>query len=131
MCGTKRVENRSRNTNYRGLVAIHASAKWDRTALDDSRWLHLAAAASEVVSPEWPGAATVLLLCGSGLPTGSILGTAAITGSHRAAEGCCGPWGNPDCWHWTLDEIRPIRPVPCKGQLGFWTVPDEIAEAIS
>lgn len=129
MCGTKRVENRTRNTNFRGLVAIHASAKWDRSALQDPRWLRTAAAAGEVISPGWPGLTTVQLLCESGLPTGAILGTAVITGSHRA-DGCCEPWGNPDVWHWTLDDVRPIQPVSCKGRLGFWTVPDEIAQAL-
>jgi hypothetical protein len=69
---------------------------------------------------------------------GAVLGSVEVTGCHHAGE-CrrfiqydanrslpqgehyCSRWAEPDAWHWTLADPRPIaRPVPAKGMLGLW-----------
>lgn len=73
---------------------------------------------------------------------GSLLGSVAVTGCHHADE-CrdvegslgyrwretwCSPWAEPDVWHWTLEDPRPLdEPVPMRGRQGLWTLPNDIA----
>ena len=78
------------------------------------------------------------------LALGAVVAVAAITGFHfcgpdscgeRAIEACagvlCSRWAQVDQWHWQLADVRPLaKPVPCKGALGLWKVPDDIESAI-
>ena len=98
----KPVENRSRRTNHRGPVLIHASASHklltDYTAPDG--------AAHEIPRR--------LQACGR------ILALAVIEDCHRA-DGCCAPWGESEGFHWALGGVRALpRPIPARGALGFW-----------
>ena len=63
---------------------------------------------------------------------GAIIGTAYLTGCHKARiEGCCGPWSFPGTWHWLLALVRPLAvPVPAKGQLGLWTPDADVLAAV-
>ena len=78
---------------------------------------------------------------------GVLLGTVEVTGCHHAddcylpdgmhdtlvgpqyhAEEWCSRWAEPDCWHWQLTDPQPLdEPIPAKGRLGLWTLPDDIA----
>ncbi len=102
MAGIKTVENRTWRTSYRGPLLIHAGAGTDREAM--ARYGHLL--------PGWPA--------------GVILGTVDLTGCVRDHPS---PWAEPDCWNWLLARPRPLAvPVPARGRLGLWDVPDALAE---
>lgn len=62
---------------------------------------------------------------------GAIVAVATLASCHQD-EGCCRPWGFPDTWHWQLEDVRavPHPPRPVRGQLGLWTVPDDVVAAV-
>lgn len=101
----KRVENRTWKTNYRGLVLIHAAAAHDPAAV--------------VYGPRPDTRSAVLAI-------------ARITDCHYSDDGqCCGPWGQENVYHWTLDNLSTLpEPVPCKGRLGLWTPPTDVVTAV-
>lgn len=39
------------------------------------------------------------------------------------------PWWAGPCG-WLLDEVTPIEPVPCRGALGLWRVPEDVAALV-
>ncbi|MCD9194247.1 ASCH domain-containing protein [Streptomyces albireticuli] len=98
---TKRTENRTWKTTYRGPVLIHAGAAHDPQAA--------------IYGPR-PDIRS------------AILAIASITDCHYSDDGqCCGPWGNEHTYHWTLANVTPLpTPVPCKGRLGLWTPSDDV-----
>ncbi len=58
----------------------------------------------------------------------SLPGRQAIVGSVRVAD--CRP-GLAGAWDWVLaDAVELRRPVPCRGRLGLWLIPDDVAEQI-
>ena len=139
-CAGKTVENRSRPTSYRGLLAIHASKGYDEDA----------------VIPDASAAATLRRLVAQirlaqrrtqeslHLAAGAIIAVAELDGCHYHAD-ClrsgkrgsawgtypCSAWAMPGQFHWTLTRVRPLaEPVPCKGALGIWTVPEDAESAV-
>jgi hypothetical protein len=76
-----------------------------------------------------------------------LLGVVTVTGCHHAdhcdetpgdwaqraavpaaARRLCSRWAQPGCWHWTLACPQPLaEPIPMKGRLGLWTLPDAVA----
>jgi hypothetical protein len=102
---TKRTENRTWKTAYRGLVLIHAGAAHDpRAAIYGPR-------------PDVRSA---------------VLAIARIADCHYSEDGkCCGPWGEENVYHWTLGNLSTLpEPVPCKGRLGLWTPPADVITAV-
>ena len=73
------------------------------------------------------------------LAHGAIVGLVTVAGVHHASR-CvhetgehnrhCSVWATGMQYHWELIDPRPVEPVPCRGALGVWTVPDEIAEVL-
>lgn len=64
-----------------------------------------------------------------GLPGGVALCVARLTDCRRmtrrdAAAACCELY--PGAYAWVLEEVRPIRPVPVRGQLGLFAVPGHL-----
>lgn len=60
--------------------------------------------------------------------TGAIVATAKLEGycTQSSSRWFSGPIG------WILSDVRKLEePIPCKGQLGLWTVPDDIVEMIN
>jgi hypothetical protein len=116
--GQKRIENRSRRTAHRGLIALHASGR--------SRW-DFTGQTSDLVRGEWRR------LDWAGTPDrdspnithGAVLAVAEIVDvcGWQGRSGCdCGEWAVPFQAHWRLANVRPLaEPVPCKGALGLWT----------
>lgn len=97
----KDIENRDWYTTFRGLVLIHAGKAFDGPARD---------------YPEY-----------ADVPRGSIVGAVTITDCvmDSDSEWFFGKYG--------LVLANPVllpEPLPCKGMLGFFKVPDEIAEQI-
>jgi len=143
--GHKTVENRSWKPPARMLgkrFALHASAGWDRDAVP---FVHGVLGALQVVMTNQP-------------ERSAIVGTARLVGALpvRVTEmperqvsvdglpGCqvgdldlrqqfeilASPWTFGP-WAWLLADVRSLsETVPCRGALGFWKVPDEIAELV-
>lgn len=97
----KDVENRTRRTNWRGLVLIHAGARVDRDALR-----HVPADLT------------------TGMPGKAVVAVARITDAHPDCHGECSTWAQPGAWHWQLaDVVALTEPVPAAGAQGLW-IPD-------
>ncbi|MDX3531172.1 hypothetical protein P1P75_33410 [Streptomyces sp. ID05-39B] len=115
--GTKRTENRPKPIPPAHLgttILIHAGLAEDDNALP-----------AETVRA-WPR------------HYGAIIAVADLASCHQAARPrCCAPWGFPQTdagtlWHWQLDNVRtlPHPPRPVRGQLGLWTVDDDVLAAV-
>lgn len=125
--GGKDVENRSRNLagSYRGPVAIHAAKADDRDA-----W----AALAKTDLATWGRAMDAR----ESLLPGVILGVVDLVDVHHAddcwdwnpntaMDDLCSPWAQPGHHHLALANPRPLaRPIPWRGQLGLWTLPDDV-----
>ncbi|WP_297827689.1 ASCH domain-containing protein [Mycobacterium sp.] len=93
--GTKRVENRTWGTAWRGTLLIHAGKSAD---------------------PHPDGVARV---DGTGVRS-AIVAVATLADIH-VCDGECSSWAEPGRHHWVLSDVRPVvEPVPCKGALGLW-----------
>jgi hypothetical protein len=121
--GLKRLETRSWATGHRGPLAVHAGKSFPPSA----RMLCL----QEPYRTLLAGAG---LLDWRDLPTGHIIGVAEVVGCTRAPElerlpdleRQLGDFG-PGRWAWALVNPRPLpAPVPCRGRLGLFEVPDLI-----
>ena len=130
---SKRTENRSRATHYRGEFALHASLAVDWRA-PDYAWT------AAGLAPYRPGAPREAWT--ASLPLGAIIAVAEIVGCHpdwmcvkRVEPGVdtsCMRWGADVPFHWLLaPTVRALaQPVPCKGALGLWTVPEDVESAV-
>lgn len=111
--GDKRTENRPRPIPDKFLgttILIHAAkAPWHPDTL-------------ELVFSEhdWPDVRS------------AILGTAVLASCHWSEhDDCCAPWGMPDWFHWQLEDVSAFpEPVPASGQLGLWTPPPRVLDAV-
>lgn len=131
--GIKDVENRSRRTYHRGLVAIHASLTVSQYARVPS--VEGAAALDQVggIQATWDARAG-----NTGHPLlarGAIIGVAEITDSHDfecpSQDFRCSPWAMPRSWHWLLTNARALaEPVTCTGRLGLWDLPADVEAAL-
>ena len=98
----KDIENRSRCMNIRGTIALHAGLQFD----------------DGVYFPENFKAQIV---------RGAIIGVVDILNcvDEYESKWFFGPFG------YLLDNPRPLqKPIPCKGMLGFWSVPAKIEKEI-
>jgi hypothetical protein len=115
----KDIENRSWSTDRRGLIAIHASTKWD----EDGRY-------DRNVRAAWFARNTgeALHRDADGIVRFAIVGVAELAGICTRRYGCdCGPWAAPGQYHWRLARVRALlSPVSCKGALGLWRLPDDV-----
>lgn len=108
--GEKRIENRSKPIPPKHLgttILIHAGAAEDENALP-----------ADMVR-QWPRHFS------------AIVAVATLASCHQDT-GCCRPWGFPHAWHWVLEDVRPVPhpPRPVRGQLGLWTVDDDVLAAV-
>ena len=124
VCGPKAVENRTWRPSrdiYGQDIALHASQRFDKHAVFPPGCLWMAL-------PECRDFTGRL---------GAVLAAAALSGYHDARD-CvrpdgtyCTPWSQPGCWHWEIMEVRPLaEPVPCKGALGLWRLPEDVEAAV-
>jgi hypothetical protein len=141
--GAKQWETRSWATGYRGQIAIHAAKAYPRWARDLERVEPFRSALRPSDTYRYPP----LLSCGC------IVALASITDCRRTAEFVVPHAPN----EWTggrgvlvggdelsfgdysagrfafrLENVLPLRfPVPCRGALGIWQVPDGVVAQIA
>lgn len=141
----KNIENRTSIGTWRpalgSRIAIHAGMRWSIRGAEDARVRALLADGSE-------DARQAIAKSGvrpSGFALGVLIGTVVLDDIHHAEPGCdpdiCQPWGEQsylehggakraDVVHLVLKDPRPCQPIPCRGALGLWTPPADIAEAL-
>jgi hypothetical protein len=127
--GAKTIETRSWPTYYRGPLLIHASKGFPGWARD------------VCLRPRFQMALGRAGYCGAPaeLTVGAIIGIVTLVGCVSTSQALemasdtekeFGDYG-PGRFAWQLSEaLRFDEPIPCKGALGLWKVPDEIARAL-
>jgi hypothetical protein len=126
-CGGKTVENREWGTRYRGLLAVHAGKTVHREDLGDPRILEAIAGRDFEIGE-------------AASRTGAVVAVAELVSCHLSPDfgGTCGAtrplcslWAVRDQYHWLLAGVRPLaEPVPCKGKLGLWRLPEDVEAAV-
>lgn len=113
----KDIENRDWRSDFRGVIAVHASKSVTKLEYEDARDFMIAHIGVDVANK----------LSESTLAFGAIIGTVEIVD--------CVDW-SPSQWAvgsycFVLSNPKPlIKPVLCKGALGLWDVPAEILSQI-
>jgi hypothetical protein len=106
----KDVENRRWRSRYRGRVILHASKTFDPAG---ERYLR----ERGFVVPE-------------ALPQGAYLGEVTITGCLPLVE-CASPWAFGPWCYLLAEPLAYERPIPGRGQLGFYSVPEEVSRVLA
>ena len=133
--GGKSIENRSRQTHYRGLLAIHAGVRsgWDADA-EASSLVRQAWSSWARSSTNRAGHPVRLDRKTDHVAFGAVIAIANLSGCHRAStqSPCgCSPWGEANQWHWELSDVRALpHPVPCRGKLSLWRLPPDVETAV-
>jgi hypothetical protein len=118
--GGKNVENRSRPTQHRGRLLIHAGQQY--AGSDAQSTVETLAHPVQLPVPGLPGGDVALTF-------GAIIGAVEVTDCHTGCDGTCSPWAEPGQAH--IQVRRPVvltRPVACPGRLGVFT-PDDVTLA--
>lgn len=116
-CGIKAFETRSWHTEYRGALAIHATAA--RVLGPDDMTAALARICARGFGAEWHLV----------LPRGAVLAivhlvdvrpAAAVARGLDGVEAACGDF-SPGRWAWRLAAVDKLpRPIPARGFQGLW-----------
>ena len=130
----KPVENRTwPPPHWLTEVAIHAGARsgWD----EDGEFSPLVQAAWRKFAADPPPMNTVAPLGPGAIHIGfsAIAAVAEGLSSHHASDCCgyCSEWAVQGQFHWQWRTLRVLaEPVPAKGALGLWKVPDDIESAV-
>jgi hypothetical protein len=113
--GWKDVENRRWTTRRRGTVAVHAA--WGMTQDEYDDFVRKAASID-------PSRAVPAF---EDLARGAIVGLVDVV---ACVEGHESPWFTGP-FGFVLANSRTLRePIPCKGALSFWRVPDDVARRV-
>lgn len=124
--GRKDVENRTRPVSHRGDIAIHAGAAW----FPDAEWDR------RIIAAWWGEGRPGGRLDVATFPAGwfrVVLAVADLYDCHVPEPGCCtSEWAEPGAGaHLLLRNVRRLaEPVPARGALGLWTVPDDVEALI-
>jgi hypothetical protein len=108
--GHKDIENRTWPTKFRGRVLIHASKGMTRAEYEDVEDF----------------ADGLQLPAREELERGGIVGVATIVDCVPAARRTS-PWHMEDQFGFQIADARSLPFVECKGALGFFDVPEEVA----
>ncbi len=107
---TKRIENRSWPTKYRGRIYIHAGCGGVKRDDRESLTRRLVGAGLE-----YPDESEFM--------RGALVATATLADCVQLPASRLGPWGCPDSWHFLLEDVVALRdPIPMNGKLGIWRV---------
>jgi hypothetical protein len=106
VAGLKTVENRTRRTRHRGPLVVHASRSRRHLGQDFGDLLP--------GLPPWEG-----------LDYGALVGVVEVVDCVPVAEVEGDPFAVGP-WCWLLARARRVRPVPFRGQVGLFDVPDQL-----
>ncbi|MFC3228759.1 ASCH domain-containing protein [Marinibaculum pumilum] len=116
--GWKDIENRDWPTRFRGPVLVHAGKKEERDdVFDVLRFIaERTGRDPHVIASKYRDQKAL----------GCIVGAVDIADcvTEHASGWFYGPYG------FVLTNGRPCKPVACRGALGFFTVPDEVAREL-
>jgi hypothetical protein len=107
--GFKDIENRDWWTRFRGRVLVHTGKTIDEDFPYD--W------AERLIGRKIP----------EDLFLGGVIGAVTVTDCVKESES---DWFFGDYGFKLADPVVLPEPIPCRGQLGFFNVPDTVAEAI-
>jgi hypothetical protein len=112
----KDVENRTWNTNMRGIVAVHASQTMSRTYYEEA----LEEILSKKPRAKVPSYDTMV--------RGAIIGVVEVVDCKESTKS---KWHVPGHKGFVLTNPRSLKsPIACKGWLNFWEVPENVARSI-
>ena len=113
--GGKDIENRDWKGHIRGVVAIHSSARLDPEEMEG---------ACDLMSGFVPRFSAAKFKRDD-FPLGAILGTVEIV---DCVDRSSSPWFSGKFGFVLKNPVAFEKPIPCKGALGFWWVPEVITE---
>ena len=136
----KRIETRSRSTDYRGSLAIHAAKKWDYESWETcmSEPIRSALQAHNYnVREKWsyidqlPLGAIVavakLVACRSTGDQGEDIGWLDKLSENEVALGNFLPYR----YGWFFEDVQKVEPpIPCRGMQGLFKLPPEIEKQL-
>jgi len=113
--GFKDVENRTWSTKFRGKILLHAGKAMTRQEYADARDFM-----NDIRIP------TIRLPAYEELERGGIVGTATLVDCVYVSPSpwFVGPVG------WVLQDAKPVRFVPCPGQLGLFMAPSAVVDMV-
>lgn len=122
--GMKQYETRPRNTNHRGLLAIHAGKTFNEEGYNGVKHLPFQEHIQVPLNRRWSGASA------ADFPTGVILAVAELTDSIQmdedliasisAQERSLGHW-EVGRYAYKLENVQLLpKPVPASGKQGMW-----------
>ncbi|MDE2106620.1 MAG: ASCH domain-containing protein [Patescibacteria group bacterium] len=111
--GIKDIENRDWPTKQRGIVAVHSSAKLERAEMKSACDLLM-----QICIPF-----SARRFQDEKFPTGSILGTVEIVDCVAESDSL---WFFGKYGFVLQNPVAFDVPIPCRGALGFWNVPENI-----
>ncbi|MGE7135989.1 hypothetical protein [Staphylococcus warneri] len=135
--GFKTIENRSRRTNYRGPLLIHAGLTVDRNVSIVRYSRDAAIRFDQLGGPGnfWDARTHVPSAFYKPQPSlalSAVIATARLAGCHEETDGCCAPWGLPGQWHWELADVQRLeQPIPKAGALGLWKPDADLMAALA
>lgn len=122
--GDKKLETRSWATSYRGPVAIHAAKgfpKWAQAICLGEPFKTLLALHGYLVTQPLPLGAIVAVETLS-----DICSTEEVVRGISEQERALGDY-TPGRYAWVFEGMRAVlEPIPWKGMLGLWEVPDDL-----
>jgi hypothetical protein len=115
-CGIKRVENRTWQppAGWRGQLVIHAGLTVDWAAFA------IGAALGHPVDPD-------------DVTRGEYVAVADRVDVHRAGPDCwavCAQWGEPDRYHWVLDNTRRLTTTEGRGRQRLFVPPVDVLDQV-
>lgn len=138
----KLVENRSRNIagSYRGPVAIHQAVHEAHVTGPDVDLITYCLDADEEQRQS-------MAQRRAWVARGEVIGVVDLVDVHHATDcydadtnGCggiigkarfCSLWAHDEMFHLVFANPQPLDcPVPVRGQLGLWTLPDDVEQAV-
>lgn len=111
MAGYKDVENRTWRTHYRGPLLVHAGLTFAKNVAFGGE-------SGIFLPPDFFGFAR-----------GAVIGRVDLI---DCVMGHQSRWAATGCYHWVMSQpVLFDSPIPYKGRLGLFEVPDEIAQGES